>query len=250
MPHTPPLVLPPIACDPRATTQEQVYLRLRNALMIGAVEPGVTLTIRGLAEYMGLSPTPIREALRRLGSENAIETLGNRRIVVPRMSAGRFDELIRLRVAIEGHAGARALPYVSDVLIEDMAGLDREMDAALRQDRYDALTVLNQQFHRALYTVNPNQSAMPLIESIWLQLGPFQRQVIHAVKTHYLVDRHKQIMDALRRREPAALAAAISDDIQDGIGRSGRAALQTAPPARPASPDTGRQRPIPHPERI
>ena len=76
MTTVPKFTIPDIIGNPKYTTQEYVYRRLRNAIMIGAIEPGTSLTMRGLAEMMDLSPTPIREAIRRLSSEHAIEVNG------------------------------------------------------------------------------------------------------------------------------------------------------------------------------
>lgn len=208
------------------TTQEHVYDRLRYAIMIGAIPPGTSLTIRGLAEIMDLSPTPIREAVKRLSSERAIEILDNRRMTVPEMTLGRFEELIALRVTLETHAAERSLPYISDIMIEKIITLDLEMDEKVSINAFDALTVLNLQFHRALYMINPHQAVMPLIESVWLQLGPFQRCVIQELKNYYVVDRHKEIIAALKSRDPLALTIAIESDIRDGIARSGRTVLQ------------------------
>lgn len=219
------LSLPDIPADPAWTTQEIVHARLRHAIMVGALAPGAVLTIRGVAEAMSLSPTPVREALRRLVSEQAIEMQDNRRIRVPLMTAARFDEIVRLRVTLETHAARRALPHVSDVLIERLAAIDAEMDLCVSEGRLDDLTIRNHAFHRGLYRANPNHPALPLIESVWLQLGPFQRQVLNELRRFYHVDRHKQILDALRRRDDAALAEAIAADIHDGISVAGRAAL-------------------------
>ncbi|MGR3465678.1 GntR family transcriptional regulator [Limimaricola sp.] len=219
------LDLPDIPREGFVTAQEYVYARLRHAVMIGAVQPETTLTIRGLADCMGISPTPIREALRRLGSERAIEMLGNRRISIPEMTPERFAEIVSLRRALEGHAARRALPYVSDRLIEELAGIDGRMDAHVRSGDMEALTTSNHAFHRLLYTANPHQRVLPAIESVWLQLGPFQRQLIREVGRFYLVDRHKEILDALRARCAATLVEAIENDIRDGIERAGEAAL-------------------------
>lgn len=220
------LNLPEITAAPGLTVQEYAYLRLRNAIMLGAIAPGTNLTIRGLASYLDLSPTPVREAIRRLSSEHALKVLNNRRLSIPRMKAGRFEELIQLRITLETHAAERALPYVSDILIKELVGMDDAMDQAILEHRTEDLTQLNHAFHRRLYAANPNPQAIPLIESVWLQLGPFQRQVVREVKQYYNVDRHKEILEALRQRDSMALVVAIENDIRDGIVRSGREKLQ------------------------
>lgn len=216
------LNIPDIPENAAATTQEYVYERLRNAIMLGAIEPGTSLTMRGLAERLGLSPTPVREAVRRLSSEHAIQIKDNRRMTVPLMTPDHFEELVALRVAVEVHAAKRALPYVSDIIIEKLTEIDDRMDRFVAERDLDQLTLLNQAFHRTLYTVNPAQASMPIVESIWLQLGPFQRQAIMRVTEYYEIDRHKEILAALTTRDAAALRDAITNDIRDGVHKSGR----------------------------
>ncbi|MBU3028906.1 GntR family transcriptional regulator [Paracoccus marinaquae] len=226
--------LPEIRKDDGMTTQDYAYRRIFNAIMLGAIPPATSLTMRGLAAYLDLSPTPVREAIRRLSSDQAVEVLDNRRIRVPQMRIGRFRELIELRIVLECHAAVRALPHLADIAIADLAAVDARMDAALGMQDYDQLTHLNHEFHRRLYLSNPDQAIMPLIESVWLQLGPFQRQVLKGVQSYYLVDHHKTILSALRDRDADRLTVAIADDIRDGIGRSGAEALegsQDLPPA-------------------
>ncbi|SDE79814.1 GntR family transcriptional regulator [Limimaricola pyoseonensis] len=220
------LDLPEIDRAPSMTAQEYVYARLRNAVMVGAVQPESPLTIRGLAAELGISPTPIREALRRLSSERAIALLENRRITIPEMTGPRFEEIVQLRCALECHAAARALPHVSAVLVDRMREVDDRMDAHVRAGDLDALTIDNHAFHSLLYTANPHQTVMPVIESVWLQLGPFQRRVLGGVERYYEVDRHKEILAALEARDAGALVAAIAADIRDGIERAGLAVLR------------------------
>jgi len=218
--------IPEFTGDHGTTTQEYAYSRLRNAIIVGAFAPGTALTIRGLAQELNLSPTPIREAVRRLSSENAIQVLGNRRLRVPDMSLGRFEELVHLRISLETHAAERAFPYISTVIIEKMRALDDQMDVALAAGDLDALTRINQAFHKDLYGLNPHQAVMPMIESLWLQLGPFQRQVIKTIKVSAMIDRHKEMLAAMEARDVTALCSALESDIRDGSIRLGRAILR------------------------
>ena len=218
--------IPETAANTEWTTQEYVYERLRHAIMVGAIQPGTDLTMRGLAEEMRLSTTPVREAVRRLSSENAVLIKENRRISIPNMTLERFEELLALRVSLEAHAAERALPYISDIKIDRMTSLDDEMDSAVSAHDWDRLTILNQDFHRTLYTVNPDQVTMPVIESIWLQLGPFQRQVIEHLEEFYKIDRHKEILSALRTRDAVTLINATKSDILETLSKAGRKLLE------------------------
>ncbi|MCV6611535.1 MAG: GntR family transcriptional regulator [Amphritea sp.] len=207
--------------DDSVTITQWVYRTLRNAVMYGEILPGRALTIRELAGILDVSPMPVREALRQLAAENALEIQGNRRVMVPRMTAMKFNELCEARIAIESHAAARALPYIDAPCLQNLRDLDRAIDEAQEQGDLEQISILNQNFHRALYMANPHQVTLPLIESLWLQLGPFMRLATSKLDEHYLVDRHNEAMAAIEKKDAFALQLAISADIREGIAFAG-----------------------------
>lgn len=164
---------------------------------------------------------PVREALRQLAAESALEILGNRRVMVPRMTAMKFTELCEARIALESHAAVRALPYVDDERLEQLRQLDLAIDQAQLRGELELISPLNQRFHRLLYGANPHQITLPLIESLWLQLGPFVRLATQQLQDHYLIDRHKEAIQAIERRDSLALQLAIGSDIRDGLAFAG-----------------------------
>ena len=198
-------------------THQWVYQLLRNNLMCGRIGPGVPLTIRGLGELLDVSPMPVREALHRLACEGAVEVKNNRRVIVPRMTAEKFSELCDLRILLETHAAEGALPFITDADIEALVKLDAHIDRAVERNDVDSISLCNQDFHRYLYCANPHQISVPLIESLWLQLGPFSRIAISKLERVYLVDRHIEAIEALQQRDRAGLRRAIEADIRDGI---------------------------------
>ena len=198
-------------------THQWVYQLLRNNLLCGRIEPGKPLTIRGLAEILDVSPMPVREALHRLACEAAVEVKNNRRVIVPLMTAEKFNELCGLRILLETHAAEGALPYIKEEDIKILETLDAKIDEAVENNDADYISLYNQQFHRHLYSANPFQISVPLIESLWLQLGPFSRIAIEKLEKTYLVDRHAEALEALRKRNSFGLRRAIEADIRDGI---------------------------------
>lgn len=198
-------------------THQWVYRLLRRNLMCGRIEPGKPLTIRGLAEILDVSPMPIREALHRLACEGAVEVKNNRRVIVPLMTAEKFSELCELRILLETHAAEGALPYIKEEDVAHLEKLDATIDKAVESNDVDNISLSNQEFHRYLYIANPYQISVPLIESLWLQLGPFSRIAISKLEKVYLVDRHAEAIEALRQRNLFGLRRAIEADIRDGI---------------------------------
>lgn len=203
------------------TITEWVYGTLRNAVMSGQILPGRSLTIRELAGVLNVSPMPIREALKKLGTERALEVRENRRILIPQMTAMKFNELCDARIALESHAAVRALPYINDNLLDELETLDLEIDKARAIKDVEASIKNNQAFHRLLYCANPHQVSLPLIESLWLQLGPFLRLANSQLEEHYLIDRHQEALQAIRKKDTLALQLAIAADIREGIAFAG-----------------------------
>lgn len=199
------------------TIAQWVYKTLRAAVMNGEILPGRALTIRGLAQMLGVSPMPIREAMRQLAAENALEINASRRLMIPKMTALKFNELCEARIAIEPHAAARALPYITPEILAQLEALNDEGDVAIANGELEKISPLNQAFHRLLYGANPHQVCLPLIESLWLQLGPFMRLATGKLEEFYVVDRHTEAMDAIRAQDPFALQMAIQADIREGI---------------------------------
>ncbi len=198
-------------------TNQWVYKLLRTNLLCGKIAPGVPLTIRGLAEALNVSPMPVREALHRLACEGAVEAKNNRRVIVPLMTAEKFSELCELRILLETHAAQSALPYVRESDISNLERIDTAINKAVQRGDVEAISLLNQDFHRHLYSANPFQIVVPLIESLWLQLGPFSRIAISKLEKIYIVDRHVEAIEALKQQNSFALRRAIEADIRDGI---------------------------------
>ncbi|MCP4389760.1 MAG: GntR family transcriptional regulator [Gammaproteobacteria bacterium] len=208
------------------TSQEYAYRRLRHALMVGALAPGISLTIHDLANLLEVSATPIREALRQLGSENALVTLKNRRIQVPEMTPARLEALISLRCNLEVYAAGQALPYVNQVLIDEVERIDLEIDDLIDGGDRGSMVMLNQQLHSKLYRANPEQVVMPMIESLWLQLGPIMGVAARQQGMVNIADHHKAIIGALRQGDVALLASAIEADIREGIALASSTLLE------------------------
>lgn len=200
-----------------ATLQEHAYRRLREAIMLGQLKPGEALTIRGLAEHLGTSAMPAREALRRLVAEQALTLLPNRRIAVPAMTPERLAALTEARVALEVLAARRAFPYCDAALADRLEAIDDDQDRAIAAADWAAYQERNRAFHFTLYDRAPGGVLGPLIESLWLQLGPFLFLTRESLGNTYVRDRHKQAVAAIRAGDGAALAAAIEDDIRDGM---------------------------------
>ncbi|MBW4024308.1 MAG: GntR family transcriptional regulator [Proteobacteria bacterium] len=235
MPDDPP-ALPALGVEPRLPMPDRapgepihqwVFQGLRHAIMSGRFPPGQAVTIRGLAERMGVSSMPVREALRRLVAERALALLDNRRVRVPVMTAERFDELLAARTALETEAAARALSRIGPDRLALLHRINDAIDAAYAAGDSETVVEQNLAFHLTLYGARPESVLVPLIESVWLQTGPFMRAALEDLPPQGADDHHAEALGAIAANDAAALRRAIRADIEAGIGhlaRSGRLA--------------------------
>ncbi len=196
---------------------EQVYRDMREMILFGALTPGEPVTIQGLVERLGAGMTPVREALRRLTAEGALDALGNRRIVVPVLDRAAVEELTLARLALEPLLAQRAAARITADAQRGLAEIDARLDAAIGRGGVEDYLRENFAFHAALNA----QAAAPILtalsEGLWLRFGPSLRVVCGQVGTCGLPDMHKAVLEALAEGDAAAVGEAIRGDVAQGM---------------------------------
>ncbi|GAB2900026.1 GntR family transcriptional regulator [Microbulbifer echini] len=200
------------------TTQERVYFQVRDAILRGKFLPGHAITIRGLAAELHCSPMPVREALRRLTSERALELSDTRRVTVPTMTPEKLAEICAARVALECQAAEQALPFVGKGEFEQLRELDGRVTAALQQKNIEQYVTANLDFHFTLYRLGRPHIILSLIESLWLQTAPLQHLVFQRFGVQELPDRHEDLLEGMADGDVGRVRQAIRQDIEEGLG--------------------------------
>lgn len=201
----------------RLPAHERVYRRLRDQVLFGELEPGQPVTIQGLTEALGVGMTPVREALRRLTAEGALEFLGNRRIAVPVLDAGSVDELTFARKALEPELAHRAAQRATGADVARLAEIDERLDAAIRRGDVTRYLVENHRFHVDLYRMAQAPVLSEIVDHLWLRFGPSLRVVCGQIGTRNLPDRHKELLTALGTKDAKAAAEAMEGDVVQGM---------------------------------
>lgn len=206
----------------RGEVQDRVLEKLRSGLMSGVFVPGQTITLRRLAEMLGTSPMPVRKAIHQLTAANALEILPNRSVAVPRMSAERLKDLTRVRQAVEGLAAELACANATSALIRDLTAINARLRQAIKQRNIRESLETNQRFHFTFYAMARSPILAPLIESLWLQVGPILYISLTDSDMPWDAAQHEHLLEAIKLRQPAAARRAIVRD----IGRTARSLLR------------------------
>ena len=205
----------------RRTLRDGVYDALCRSLMTGVYPPATRLTVRGVAEQMGTSPMPVREAFRRLTGEGALEPLANGMTQVPVLNREKLLEVTEIRYEVEGLAARRAASRITDAELAALEEMNQRMLAANRAGNLAEQVRANERFHFIIYEAARAPELLRIIERLWLQVGPFLMVFLSTSNDGLPPDgpddfSHEDIMDALRRRDPAAAKAALVADLEIG----------------------------------
>lgn len=209
----------PDADDEHATLGQRAYKELSGLLMRGELSPGDKISLRSLALRLGVSMQPVRQAVDRLVADQALEVLPNRAVRVPIMTAERLREITVVRIAIEGFAVQEAAKAWTK---GDMAEIEKH-DLAFRREcrkrspNQARAVVENRDLHFSLYRAAALPSLMPIIEGLWLRIGPVLNLDMRASPERLRMGAaercHADMVAALKRRDGAAAKAALEADI-------------------------------------
>jgi DNA-binding GntR family transcriptional regulator len=191
---------------------EQVYDRIATALLTGQMRPNDKLTIRGLADQLGVSSTPVRDAVKQLTQENVLEHRTPKDVRVPVMSEQTYLEILTIRLSLEGLAAEQAAINASAQQIRDLRRLLDRNEKAIVRRRWAEATQGNQEFHLALSTLAGMPVLQKVLRGLWLQMGPLVA-CYYDTEPGGLNTQHYVLVDALEARDGAAARRAIEADI-------------------------------------
>jgi DNA-binding GntR family transcriptional regulator len=140
---------------------------IRQAIAIGEIKPGERLLQNELAERLGISPTPVREALQALIAQGVLSYAPNKGVRVVELDYPAAEEVYRIRAALEPLAVEVGAPRLSPEALDELAGALAGMQRAARDRRLDRVKVLDHRFHFLIYDAAGAGRLHDLIEQLW-----------------------------------------------------------------------------------
>ena len=210
----------------RDSLSAQAYRRIRDRMIAGRLAPGTRLGLRDVAAELGISVTPLREALLQLVAQRVLTQDHGSTIAVPQLSVAHCRELWTVRLQLEPLCAAAALVNATPALTDRLSVANDRMLAAKQARDVDGGMDHNRDFHFKLYQAAGMPTLHWMIECMWAQAGPYVRHFLdHHVRTRNDAALqgphvHSTIIAALRRGDAAAIRQGIRRDlveIRDGI---------------------------------
>ena len=193
--------------------RESVYSALRGAFMRGEFAPGTIVSLRTLADQLGISMTPVREAVRRLVAEGAFVDTPSRKLEVPPFDERRMKDLMSARLALESLVLRQAAGRLGP---DDIARLHAIIATPRRPDLRGPDLEANYDFHFTLYGLSGSEMLLPMIEALWLQYGAYLNLIIQQEAAMVLDEHvhHSEILAALETGDIDAAETALRADIE------------------------------------
>jgi DNA-binding GntR family transcriptional regulator len=194
------------AAGGRAQAAERVVRELRQMIMSGELLPGQQIRQENMAERMGVSRLPIREALRQLTSDGLVSHVPNVGFAVARLSQAEFDQIYFMRRLLETELILR-LPKPSEEQLQRVIDLNAEVSAAAERLDLVEMRLRNHDFHFEIFRLGGLGLVIDELERLWNWAAPYHTiYLFSADSRRAILQEHEEMIEALRTGDNARLA--------------------------------------------
>lgn len=206
----------PVNLDSYKPLRELVLEAIREAIINGTLKPRERLMEIQLAEELGVSRTPIREALRKLELEGFIVMVPRKGAYVADFSFKDIADIFEIRAALEGLAAGLAAERITDDELENMERLLAEKAEAINQQDIERLVDADTKFHDALYKASRNERLDTIISNLREQIQRFRAtSLAYPGRSKQSLDEHRSIVEAIQSRHVQSARQAAQEHIEN-----------------------------------
>jgi len=193
-----------------SSASRRVADHLRAAILGGGIGPGERVRQEDVAQQLGASRIPVREALRMLEAEGLVEHEANKGARVPRLGMHEVDVMYRMREQLEPLALAESLPNLADLDVERLAAIQADIEALPRHAADDGSTdvvrflELDREFHLGTYSGCRIEQLTGMVVRLWNSTQHYRRAFMHLTgpgRLWVINAEHRLLLDAVERRD-------------------------------------------------
>lgn len=202
----------------RQQLSDEVAAYVRELIVSGGVRPGDFLRLEPIAEAVGVSNTPVREGLLALRSEGFVRLVPRRGFVVAPFSAQDVRDLFWAQSVLAGELAARAAQNISPEKIAELEEMVKRHKAAFEAGDQEGIAYLGHAFHREINLAADSQRLALLLGSVVKHL-PNRFYAAIEGQVSATLDRHPEVIEALRERDPEKSRRIMADHVLEGADR-------------------------------
>lgn len=195
---------------------DQVYEALQNGMLDGEFPAGTHLVQDAIAEQLGVSRTPVRDALIRLAQDQMIVAAGSRGYMVVEPDVEDLDDLLGLRAVLEPAGAVQALDNMSDRDFRDLEEVNAQFGRDVAPSPLE-LYEFNRQFHMGLVRKCPNRMIVQILDDLWMRPRGrwiWKRSFERGFDMAQSADEHDRILEVARARDTAGLEVMLRGHIE------------------------------------
>ena len=197
--------LEPIKIDNYQPLRETVCEALRSAIRNGILEPGERLMEVQLAEELGISRTPVREAIRKLEQEGYVIMMPRRGTYVSSVSVNDIKEIFEIRSALESLSTGLAARRIEPDELEKLRALLTEIEGHIERKDIDKIVETDIEFHGLLYQVSRNERLVTIISNLKEQLARFRTlSMSYPGRLQETLEEHRAMVEAIAANDVEA----------------------------------------------
>ena len=194
--------------------RQEIYDTLRDAILNGDLKSGVRLIETRIAEQLGVSRTPVREAIHKLESEGLLMTHPQKGLIVNEISLDDIEEIQGIRMILERYVARLAAKKIKDDELKKLEDLLNRSEEALKKKNIDKVLELNTKFHDLINSISGSKRLQDLIRQHSEYIQSFRRAALHT-KGHaeQALKEHRLILEALKMKNPDTVEVLVSQHV-------------------------------------
>jgi DNA-binding GntR family transcriptional regulator len=219
-----------------ASKRDQVLAAVRGAILRGELRPGERIVELRLGRELGVSQTPVREALSALAREGLVQKLDHRGTFVSSLDRRELLEALGLRALLEGYCARLACPRITSSDLETLRRIVEEMTAAAEDGDLARVTEIDFRFHAAVYELSGHRLLGEVLASLQqrMRLALAVADAVYAPDLAAIADSHLPLLTTLASGDPEQAEAAARDHVLAGLAslRDDEAESEPGPSSR------------------
>lgn len=201
--------------------RDQIYGLVRRAIVTGALAPGAVINEIEIAEKLGLSRTPVREAVKKVSDEGLVDVHAQSGTFVAEIIRSQVEEAYVVRIALECESVARAAPLMSDTHLHNLEDIIDRHEIALKRSRYDEAIARDDDFHRYIAQISGLSMLWKMVDTCKAQMDRCRILTVprpgHGSTT---IEQHRAIVAALAGHKARPAAKALRAHLENSLRNS------------------------------
>jgi len=182
---------------------QKVYHTLKNAIIRGDLAPNSKLALNGIAKSLGISNTPVREAINKLSSESFVKIIPNKGIIVKEINIDDLQEILHIRTFLDGLIAKLATKKITNKEIRDMMEIINKMEYVVKRDNRLTYNDLDIQFHDFLLNITGNNKLKEIYNNLIVHAHRFRIRTLKIPgRMEKSIKEHREIALKIKERNP------------------------------------------------